>query len=538
MSAPRRLCLSVVSALLLLALAGPARAWDHETHVAIAKAAMIISPAAEARVGAAYSEALWKSVKDADPLDPLCKQHAVLTGQREITVQAEQALRAIQTGKLSPYMRTQVVGRLIHFVADAAMPQALMGAGSLMPDNFFDHTRFLIYREPQGLSLPLAVSLKQKSAVARLSVDGPDNHAAAFRLAANLVADALLLLPPLPNEQRAELVGPAIFPVSRVDDGRAGKPDDYRYYRSSSSTGNPAESRSWRTQEAQSGSATLNKPLPDQQGLVVVEWNVTPTEQGNLVRALLFNNDKKCATKIVLAQGSWKQGVTVTLAPYSARTVELQTPLHAKGKVNGAWSAFECPEPYPPDSGVSTARRLVVPIVDRSPMFSYDLRLIDMYAGLSDKVRPGPAEGGVENLAEGVKVGQQPTPRATVITQGSGAFFGNASVGQHLRLTSLSADWSGCKGRARVVGSVRNISQYRLSKLKARLVIKDAWYQQEKTSDQIQSLDPSTLEPSEEAQFSMTFPCTWASYNGQYYAPVVDDVAGIVEQTVQPTPPR
>jgi hypothetical protein len=161
-----------------------------------------------------------------------------------------------------------------------------------------------------------------------------------------------------------------------------------------------------------------------------------------------------------------------------------------------------------------------------------------MVAGLSDKVRPGPAEGGVENLAEGVKVGEQPTPRGTVITQEAGGAFGNASVKQHLRLTALSAEWSSCPGRARVVGSVRNISSFRLSKLRARLVIKDAWYMQERTPDQVQSLEPATLEPSEEAQFSMTFPCSWASYNGRYYAPVVDDVAGIVEQTVPPTPPR
>ena len=187
----------------------------------------------------------------------------------------------------------------------------------------------------------LDASLRHRGAQAQWSVDGEGKPRAAFRLAANLVADVLLLLPPEPGAKEVSDPGPVIFAIDRLDTGLGSTAYGYKYL------GTDFEYDYYLELREADSSANRLIPLPDRSGLQIVEWLTRPQDRSTAVRALLLNNDKKCATKIILSRGSWTAPLSITIAPYSLKVVELSYPSDvAREKISGHWDSSDCSGPF------------------------------------------------------------------------------------------------------------------------------------------------------------------------------------------------
>lgn len=119
-------------------------------------------------------------------------------------------------------------------------------------------------------------------------------------------------------------------------------------------------------------------------------------------------------------------------------------------------------------------------------------------------------------------------------------FFGKESVARHLRLSAFLADATGCPAtRARVYGSVKNISNLKLRGLKALVVIGSL--QSGEHNGQVQSMDPSDLVPGEESEIFLWLSCDWTEkaapssrMRGERVVAILADVAGRTEEVARP----
>lgn len=122
----------------------------------------------------------------------------------------------------------------------------------------------------------------------------------------------------------------------------------------------------------------------------------------------------------------------------------------------------------------------------------------------------------------------------------SAPFFGKESVAQYLKLSTFLADTTGCPGaRARVYGSVKNVSRVKLRGLKALVVIGSL--RSGDHNGQVQSMDPSDLVPGEESEIFLWLSCDWALKASPMYrmrnenvVVVLADVAGRTEEVTRP----
>lgn len=327
-----------VSTPLLLALSlasGAAHAWDRDTHIAIVRAAIRIAPDVEAHIPPGYPEALLSSAAEADLADRDCRYH--MDGPPDAAARAEKALNQILSDKevSRPYLKAQAVGRYLHYVADSSIPRAFAELG---PPGFFSGADFVIFRQSRPIGDPFAEKLREIGRDADWGEESSSSRAAAFRLAVNLVTDALLRLPRVaePSPKGSAAAGEVLF----ICYGSAGGDTPGKRMASS---------------------------LPYRNGLRVAEWTKSAT--GRTVRALLVNNDPKCATNLKLEHQSWRSvPAALTIAPWGVRVVEVEGPERTlePNHVRGTFDAFACKEPYPRDSG-ARARRLMVSTGTPSP---------------------------------------------------------------------------------------------------------------------------------------------------------------------------
>src|SRR5690349_7486914 len=133
-SLPRLVRGTILVAALGLVASGPALAWDPDAHESIVRLALAISPAAEARVGGNW-DAFYAAVREPDPYDKACHGHPGLPSPRDPSTVTAQLLEQVQAGKMIPsaHLRAQVLGRMAHFAADAAVPYILTGDESVTP---------------------------------------------------------------------------------------------------------------------------------------------------------------------------------------------------------------------------------------------------------------------------------------------------------------------------------------------------------------------------------------------------------------------
>jgi hypothetical protein len=385
----------LVVSLSAVLVALPARAWDPDTHDSIARLALILSPAAEARVGGNYA-AFYAAVAEPDGFDKLCHSHPGMKGTHEPATIAGQLIDQISSGKViaSKTSRAQMLGRLAHFAADCAVPDVMFGDPSIQPATMWAQTVYTVFREPRPLTAPFADSLRKNGAIARWGDESISNHAYAYRVAVNLVIDALLALP-APAGTAVKDEGPTIFGVDRLDNGMGfnttgGTNSSYSStwttnsssangssysYRSSSgggtysytyhqtNTGGYYESSYKPYDPGSQLSSSMLKPPTDVEKLHLLEL---VTRRGGKdepisVRALFYNNDQFCAGQIALTDGVWRHDVTGGIAPRSVKTAELSMPATVNmARLRPVWTATKCSPPYTAEMGVSALQRVVL----------------------------------------------------------------------------------------------------------------------------------------------------------------------------------
>lgn len=305
--------------------------WPPELYPVVIRAALRASAAAEARLPQEYRNSVFTTASEPDPIDP------------DPAEEAGRMLARLTSGKglEKPYFRAQAIGRYLHFVIDSVAPASLQTSEVLANRNI------VFVREPRPLGTPLAARLRerQREVAAEMSDSAV---AASVRQAANVVADALLLLPARPGAASATDDGPSVFFVDTSELMKPGRPVDTT----------PVTGLEEKLDDGLFTGAGEQVPYPwtiaNARGLAVVEWS----RSGTTVRALLLNNDHRCAIDVVLSAGSWTGKVPGAIAPYGLRLVELPgAPASAPGGVGGSYRPGACPESA---SGLSTERRLII----------------------------------------------------------------------------------------------------------------------------------------------------------------------------------
>lgn len=322
--------LAAVGLLAVLAcVAPPAEAWDPETHVSIVKAAFALSPAAEARVPVEQREAFFGEVASPDSFDSICRYHNGPAARVDPTVEAEKVLLALSSGRgsQSPYARTKSIGRYLHFVADAVVPAPIREGKAYTILDYFTLQDFILFRERQVLTSPLATSLRQAAAASQWPDESPGARSFIYRRAVNLVADALLLLPPRADAASAPDDGPVFFLLYRLRNLKGGTDSrhvfvttyDYSGYRRVEETNSIREERV-------GGDTSLVRDMMAHRMLQVVERVARTDSGGSSVRLLLFNNSESCQTDISLRFKGHIVPIAGSVPAGSLLTAEVRVP--------------------------------------------------------------------------------------------------------------------------------------------------------------------------------------------------------------------
>jgi hypothetical protein len=371
LSAPRILRAVALAAAVPLLSALPAHAWDAQTHESIVRLALAVSPAAEARVTGNY-DSFYAAVMEPDAYDRNCHGHPALPPPRDPATVAAQLLEQIQGGKTMPSanLRAQLIGRLLHYVADCAVPDVMAADESMTPATFWSQSTFAVFRQSRPLTKPYAEAFRRLGGDARWGDENRSAHTYAFRVAVNLVVDTLLAIP-VPGSTAAD-AGPAIFGVDRVDNGMASADKSTAYYwgygsntyYGSNAGGGYTKGFTSTTQS----SAAMQKPPTDTEALHLLEWVMHRSGSEVKVRALLFNNDDLCAGQITITDGAWRADVTGGIAPRSVRTLELTTPATvAVERLKPIWRSTKCSPPFTAEMGISAAQRAILNAAGRAP---------------------------------------------------------------------------------------------------------------------------------------------------------------------------
>lgn len=300
---------------LLGALLSPAAAiaWNGETRAAVAKAALTLSPAARARIPSTYEADFFKQVVEEDQV---ARAGLGLMSLEGSAAEAEKALAALNHQKIpSAYNRAILLGRYVRHVADAIRYPSLMAEKGRI-GNFFLNLDFVLFRESVGLSQPLAASLVSIGQRLRTMDDEDRSNPALLRLAANAIAEALLLLPA--HDPAAALddgAGRVLFLVNRLSSGSYLAQDAKRersgYYRPEVYKAAREGELSVDYREATGSYTLVNKRalgvyipnLLERGGVQIAEW--TPYVDGakTHVTALVYNATAKCVRRLNLRVG-------------------------------------------------------------------------------------------------------------------------------------------------------------------------------------------------------------------------------------------
>jgi hypothetical protein len=384
------LCLLVFPCLVAL----PALAWEPDVHVAICRAAMGISAAAEARVPLEYRDTVMKELAAPDFMDKDCRYHCADKGGKEPALVAEQILAQLLNpkGVLKPYQRAQAVGRYLHYVMDAVAPAALRAENANRLVNFFPNRDFVIFRERHAVTGPLSAALRARAAdMVFGNVNLEDGYAPGFRCVVNATADALLLLPPRAGENPPD-EGPVWFLVNRQDTGLAGKatagewtatehPYDYRYYSAYGYTyeySGSWTSWSWTPGSKGGGDSFRKLQIMERRGAQLVELLGRQETGKVLLRGLFFNNNDVCAEKVALKAGAWSWTLPGVMPPHSLYRFDLEAPADILSRqLTNGYRAANCNE-APKETFVSAAKRVVVGNAGATPRFEYSGQPVDL----------------------------------------------------------------------------------------------------------------------------------------------------------------
>lgn len=371
-----RLSRLIPGSLLLLALAGslPARAWDPETHEAIVKSALVLSPEAELRLPAEFRDALYEELRAADMMDRICRFHRGPGASKDPAAEAAKVaveLRGASTQR--PYARARALGRYLHYVADCAVPTPIAEGRVFQIPDYWSNIDFVLYRQRVSLDpASLAGSLRAAGAEAQWGDDAPNAWPASFRLAVNMTVDALLLLPARPKAAPIPVAGdpPVVFVVNRQDTGRAGSKDQVWAF---------GDSELLFIAVVRTGDAgPIKRDMMKRQGVQVAEAVTHAQPTGTAVRAVLFNNGAPAACGIVLKAGKWSLAAG-DLSGGNLLPLAFELPKGTDlAKVKVTWTTSTCAS-APGSGAISTASRIVLGATGSPPRFDRGAEVVDMH---------------------------------------------------------------------------------------------------------------------------------------------------------------
>lgn len=370
---------------LLLGAAAPALAWDPDSHEAIVRTALVLSPAAEGRLTTEFRDALFEELRNADLMDRICRYHRGPQPSKDVAAEAARAfaeLRGAATQR--PYVRARALGRYLHYVADLAVPTAIAQGRVYQVKDYWSNIDFVVYRERRTLDpAGLAAALRAAGNDAQWADDQPNAWPATFRLAVNLTIDALLLLPPRPDAAAAPDQGPVVFVVNRQDTGRAGNRNEIWAF---------GDSEYLFVAVVRVGEmGPIKRDMMRRRGVQVAEAATRVGENGTSVRAVLFNNSKDPACNILLQAGKWslKAG---DLSSGDLLPLRFELP---KGddlsRVKVTWTTSTCSSPAV-GGALATNARIVLGATGAPPRFDRGAEVVNMEEKRPLGEKPGLAE--------------------------------------------------------------------------------------------------------------------------------------------------
>lgn len=359
---PRLFFLAALAA--LLARPSTALAWDAEAHNAILDMALLLSPAAAARLPVEYRQELRKELRYPDSRDTLCRTHRGPAARVDAFAEAERELAALSRdgAPLRPYERAKAIGRYLHWVADAVAPRPIASGKVCEVLDFWANKDFIVFRERSPLARPLAAALRARAAEAEWADDTPAAQPAVLRLAVNSTIEALLLLPAPAGAATLPDDGPVLFLVNRIDTGLSGMRTGLYYYEVSVPVGGGYVYEESGIAEIRSGGQGERKAdLMQRQRVQVAEQSARTNPAGGAsIRALVFNNLKVPACGVTVQSGRWSVPVGGTLPPGALRLASFDVPAGVDLrdlKLSSQTSGCGAP---PADGIVRTEKRLVL----------------------------------------------------------------------------------------------------------------------------------------------------------------------------------
>ena len=386
----------------ILVAANPLHAWDRENHLAIVDAAFVLSPAAAARIPADFKAAFREEVEEPDSNDRICRDHRGPDAPRHPAVEAEGIFRSLTGPSMitSPYQRARTIGRLVHYVADSAVPNQLAEGGASSIAGYWGNRDYVLFRDRNPLTLPFGASLRERGATAQWADDSPAAGLAAFRLAVNLTIEALLLLPPAAGSAAAPDAGPAGFVVNRIDNGLSARNSQQWYVAETTRVGNNYFHSSYVAETTSGGDGPRKADLLSRRGVNVVEWIQRTEGTTASVRAILFNNSPSASCAITFGTADWSKTVDLTMAADSLERVAFAAPAGlGPEKVRISFSGSGCPKGSESRAGVPAFPRLIVGAFSAPPRFDRgELAAMKPAALGKEPTPPAPSFGSSVNI--------------------------------------------------------------------------------------------------------------------------------------------
>lgn len=288
----REVGLRAVVAAATLALAPPATAYEGPMHRALAEAVFVVSPAARMRVPERYLGAVYKGAEDADQPNPGCDLHGGVAGAG--AAEAQRLLDYLLRTRDEKWSsnRALVLGRLLHLVADATVPDSIARGDPNAVSELFADRQVALFRERRDPQAPLRDLLAAAARDTRWADDPAEDAPARVRAAVNLGIEMVLRLSPTDGRAAGEDGGVAVFVVDRIARADvAARPED-----------------------------------SDQLGLSVLEWATRSSGSEKVHRLVVFNPTSLCGREVVIHSGALRWPVATVLPPHTFRKLELRTP--------------------------------------------------------------------------------------------------------------------------------------------------------------------------------------------------------------------
>lgn len=326
---PTRSAAAGALAFAFLVTANPAVSWPPEMHESLVEAAVLISPAARARVPDEYLGSVIRGAKEADGLDGRCLLH------RDPATDAQKMLDFLRRDTKWTNNHALGVGRLLHFAADSILTDALERGAQEVQASLFSTHDFVVFREAAGdLTRPLATSLREAAREARFADDPTGDDALRYRRVVNVLADTLLRLPPLPGVSPAEDGGVGLFVVDTLDTGITGV-SVARESMTGIGSRDEGAAEIWDiTQPTRSFKGRRRVSAIDNHGIDVIDRACRRDGEDVLSRMTVFNNTALCASQLILSADAWKVEVTLDIPPHAIRLLDVRVPAPvAQGRI-------------------------------------------------------------------------------------------------------------------------------------------------------------------------------------------------------------